>query len=125
MSRAFQILSQMESLQKEVNIKIVELSKEQSRLDKELSRIYHKAETNKFNAAEGYYIAKELQETTRERRAVKQDLEYYQTLKHNMGLNESFGNKIKQATKTLHSKRKRNLKYTYWVNEENGEENIY
>ena len=42
--------------------------------DKKLNDHYHKVETAKFNAAEGFYLAKELQDITRQRRMIKTEL---------------------------------------------------
>jgi hypothetical protein len=50
-----------------------------SEVDRKISQIYHKIETSKFNAAEGFWYAKQLQRALQERRVIKN--EFY-NLKH-------------------------------------------
>jgi hypothetical protein len=56
------------------------LSSEMSRMDKAVSAIYHQIETIKFNAVEGYVLAKKLKDTLRERRVIKYHHEILQML---------------------------------------------
>jgi hypothetical protein len=54
------------------------LRKMQSIADKEMSNFYHKIErVDKFNACEGYYIAKELKKILSRRRSLKTALALY------------------------------------------------
>lgn len=61
----------MRDQMKIVETKKKELEKELSTYDKKLSEFYHKVEGATFNASEGYYIAKSLQDLLHERRNIK------------------------------------------------------
>lgn len=56
------------------------LNKELSQADKEISRIYHEIENTNFNAAQGYQLAKKLQQALRHRRQIKLNYEILQIL---------------------------------------------
>jgi hypothetical protein len=51
--------------------KLKNMSKDISECDKSLVNFYHDVEAKKFNACEGYYIAKDLQRILLKRRKVK------------------------------------------------------
>jgi hypothetical protein len=52
-----------------------DLPPRQSEADKDIGRIYHRIENTKFNAYQGFLLAKELQDSLRKRRNVKNDLQ--------------------------------------------------
>lgn len=58
-----------------------EISDSMSKIDLELSDVYHYIEFSTLNAADGYRAYKLLQEVLRRRRAIKNELALMQTLK--------------------------------------------
>lgn len=63
MNKARELYNKLEELTSEYVAEKKKLEKMQSRLDKEINKFYHNLESRgNFNAAEGYYIAKDLQE---------------------------------------------------------------
>lgn len=73
----------------------------QSILDRKISIFYHDLESReKFNAAEGYYIAKELQMLLRKRRIVKQELFEINALNNTIRL-QDFSKSLPKAEKSL------------------------
>jgi hypothetical protein len=50
-----------------------EATKAMSRTDKDVAEIYHEIEFAKFNARDGYFLAKRLQEALRRRRETKDE----------------------------------------------------
>jgi uncharacterized protein (UPF0335 family) len=52
-------------------VKRNKLNEDVSKVDKKLSEFYHGIEAKKFNACEGFYIAKDLQKILRQRRNIK------------------------------------------------------
>lgn len=51
-----------------------EYSQQLSRVDKELSQLYHRCETENFNACQGYYLAKQIKEVCQRRRKIKEQM---------------------------------------------------
>jgi hypothetical protein len=51
----------------------IENEKKMSRVDREISNIYHEIEFEVFNASRGYMLAKQLQEKLKERRIIKNE----------------------------------------------------
>jgi prefoldin subunit 5 len=96
------------------------LSERLSQLDKELSNVYHKIEVSRFNACEGYYLAKQLQEVLHKRRIVKDELTRFRSLKDSLGLNNQ---KIDSSKKNLTKHKneaavwKKNWNHTYTLEE--------
>jgi len=74
MCLASKYLTGMREAVTEIENGVKELTELQSFYDKELSEVYHRLETEKFNASEGYYFAKRLQEILQKRRVVKKEL---------------------------------------------------
>ena len=99
----------------EVNEWRKQLPKEESRLDKEVSRYYHEIEQENFNAARGYKLAKELQKTLRMRRVIKVQrtelegvsselktvLEQLETIEKRLGKSGAFGKEMVGDWKNL------------------------
>ena len=88
MCLASKYVSEMDDLFNSINADIRKLSKKQSEHDKKLSDMYHKLETLKFNACEGYYIAKEFQEIAQKRRLIKSELFRLQMLSKTLKIND-------------------------------------
>lgn len=74
MCKASKYLTELETLTTRIHNDFELLSKKQSEIDKLLSEKYHQLENANFNACEGYYHAKELQEILRQRRVIKGEL---------------------------------------------------
>lgn len=71
-----------------------------SQIDKELSEYYHDLEGKKFNAAEGYYIAKGLQSILHKRRKIKFELnQLHSLIYHLTETKKHLGDKEKQYFK--------------------------
>ncbi len=51
-----------------------DLCKQMEKYDNEINKFYHDLETKSFNAAEGYYLSKQLQELLQKRRVVKKEI---------------------------------------------------
>lgn len=58
------------------------LKRKQIEVEHRLNRKYHEIEKQKFNAVQGYALAKELQDILQERRIVKHELSKMQILLH-------------------------------------------
>lgn len=99
-------LKRFEELVTEVDQEHKRLSELRSVYDKKLSDYYHKVETKKFNAAEGYYLAKELQEIVRQRRVIKDELYKLNNLRSTLQLN-SIVEQTLTARKSLNKIHKR------------------
>jgi hypothetical protein len=67
-------LNQIETMLGEIKGDIEKLRLKQSEYDKKLTDHYHKVEIGKFNACEGYYLTKQLQEILQKRRLIKSEL---------------------------------------------------
>lgn len=97
---ANKLLTRFEELSKEVENEHERLRKLNSVYDKKLNDHYHKMETAKFNAAEGFYLAKELQEIVRQRRMIKHEVYKLGTLKATIDM-KIIVEKTKNARKSL------------------------
>lgn len=73
--------------------------KQLSDVDIQLSNYYHDLEKSKFNACEGYYKAKELQELLLKRRKIKLELAKIQSVSTKLGINQI-------EKKVLHSRKR-------------------
>lgn len=71
MCLASKYLNQLENVVKEMDCDYKKLSAKQSEYDNNMVELYHKIETTNFNACEGYYFTKQLQEILRKRRSSK------------------------------------------------------
>ena len=98
MCLASKYLVEIDSFVERIKVDMEKLNCKQSEYDKKISEIYHKLETMKFNACEGYYISKELQTVLRKRRLIKSE---YFRMKHiyDTLLVETVGNKLPKAKK--------------------------
>jgi predicted RNase H-like nuclease (RuvC/YqgF family) len=97
---ASKYLKEFDSVVTNIKSDISKLQKKQSQYDKRISEIYHKLETMKFNACEGYYISKELQDILRKRRLVKQELYRMNGICNTLPL-DSFKKKLPMAKADL------------------------
>lgn len=89
MNKARELYNKLEELTSEYVAEKKKLEKMQSRLDKEINKFYHNLESRgNFNAAEGYYIAKDLQELLKKRRVVKQELYTLRMVNNNLQFNK-------------------------------------
>lgn len=111
MCLANKFLTRFEELAEDVEKEYLKLSKLQSVYDKKLSAHYHKVEGSKFNAAEGFYLAKELQDILRQRRVIKTELHRVRNLRASLNINS-----IKDATQSA----RKCLKKVYSNEEKNG-----
>lgn len=67
-------LSEIENLLDRIKKDKQKLERKKLEYDKKFSEAYHNIETAKFNACEGYYLTKNLQETLQKRRLIKSEL---------------------------------------------------
>lgn len=111
-------INSIEEILKGIEDDHAKLVKKLSEYDKTISNIYHDLETRKFNAAEGYYIAKDLQDIVQKRRLVKDELYRLRELHKSLEatcLNEKIP-QIKKATKKAKNRAKnwcKNFNFTF------------
>lgn len=74
MCMASTYVRKIETITEELERDLNKLRLKQSETDKLVNKAYHKLETTKFNACEGYYIAKDLQNLLQKRRLIKSEL---------------------------------------------------
>jgi hypothetical protein len=86
------------------------LSNRQSELDQLISAIYHEIEVANFNAVEGYYFCKKLQQALQERRIIKNELGNMNSLIQMLELNK-LGNKLNSAKNRLNQHSQKNMEY--------------
>lgn len=110
MCMASKRLQELNCFLRNIEDDLKKLNRKQSEYDKKLSEHYHKIETAKFNAAEGYYLAKELQEILQKRRIIKNELRKMQLL-HNQIRDNKIKEKVKRTKKKLKRMRKSSNKY--------------
>ncbi|PKR82426.1 hypothetical protein [Heyndrickxia camelliae] len=108
---ATKYLNELESMISNIEKDFQKLREEAQKYDKELAEYYHTVEHKVFNAAEGYYIAKELQILLRKRRLVKNELSSMDSLIKTLGLG-NLHNKLTHSTKHVEKVRKKNKDYT-------------
>ena len=113
MCLANKFLTRFEELSEDVENEIAKMVKLLSVYDKKLSDHYHKVETAKFNAAEGFYLTKELQEITRQRRMIKQELYKLNNLKQTLKL-QAIVDRTNNARKSLSKIHKHEAKSEWW-----------
>jgi hypothetical protein len=89
------------------------LSEEVSRYNTMVSDHYHKIETMKFNACEGFYLAKQLQELLRKRRLIKDEFCKINSLRQIM-VDKVQGSLEKSKTSVEKSKKKAMLWQKDW-----------
>lgn len=95
MCLASKYVDQIESTMKSLKADMKKLSHKQSEYDKEINELYHKIEIANFNACEGYYLAKNLQETLQKRRLIK--TEFYRMEQLHKYLTQSLFDRIQNA----------------------------
>jgi flagellar biosynthesis chaperone FliJ len=96
-----------------------ELRKKQQEYDLLLSEKYHELETKKFNAAEGYYLAKGLQAILQERRVIKNELSRLDSIYTTLNV-DHLVNSINKSNQNLIKIVDKNNTYT-----QNFDENVY
>jgi hypothetical protein len=83
---------------------------------------YHKIENMNFNACEGYYLTKQLQEMLRKRRIVKDELATLDTLRQTLDF-KHMNNSINKSRQCINRSKKKasdwqqDWKYTYLLEE--------
>jgi predicted RND superfamily exporter protein len=121
MCKASKYLSELDNLVNNINKDFELLSKKQSEYDSMLSDIYHKIENANFNACEGYYLTKQLQELLRKRRVVKDEFSRLNTLRQLLG--NSLHRQINNSKQSIGKAKKKSQtwqqewKYTYTLEE--------
>ncbi|MGM9987611.1 MAG: hypothetical protein ACI35O_10330 [Bacillaceae bacterium] len=115
MCLANKFLTRFEELSNELEEEYQRLLKLRSEYDKKLSAHYHKVETAKFNAAEGFYLTKELQDITRQRRMIKTELFKMNNIRNTLKL-ESVIQSTNKARKSL-TKIHKNVEENEWYKE--------
>ncbi len=111
---ASKFLSEMQSLTDRINVEFDKLSKLNSKLDKEISHLYHLIEQTNFNAYEGWSFCKELQIALRKRREVKHEISRLHTLRREIDVNK-FKDNINSAQSKVHkSKAENDLYKGHW-----------
>lgn len=95
MCLASRYVSQIESTLINLKGDMKKLSLKMSQYDKEVNEIYHKIEIAKFNACEGYYLAKNLQDTLQKRRLIKS--EYFRMEQLHKNLAQSLTSRLDNA----------------------------
>lgn len=87
------------------------LSDQLSKYDKEVSEIYHMIETEKFDAARGYCLSKQLQTKLRERRIIKHEMARLSSLKQTLNI-EQLHNTIEKTKGNISKLKNKNKEYT-------------
>lgn len=115
-------LEQIQSIIVDFHNKEKRLREQYSTCDKAVIDLYHQIEMSNFNACEGYFYAKRLQEVLRKRRAIKMELQKLQSFNDNINLNY-LKNAINKTKKKLKNKEvntkhwKQNWNCTYTIDE--------
>lgn len=122
MCKASEYLNQLDSIVRNIDREYSRVSKKQQEYDLMLSDHYHKIETANFNACEGYYLTKELQEILRKRRVIKDELARLNSLRDGIKIG-GMHSQINKSKKNLEkhkkaaSEWKKDWKYTYTYEE--------
>lgn len=124
MCLASKYLNQLENVAKGIEDDYKTLSMKQSEYDSRISEIYHKIEVSNFNACEGYYYSKQLQDLLRKRRIIKDEMNRLDSLKVNLSIKSILSKeKITRSKKCINKhmnkslKFKQNWKYMYTLEE--------
>lgn len=105
MCKAINIIEQLINSIKETDEEYAKLNKELSRLDMMQQDVLHLIESDiKFNAAEGYFYAKKLQEIRIARRLIKNELQPIISLRSSMFKYRTEFGKIESKVKNMDSK---------------------
>lgn len=122
MCKASKYLNELDNLVKSIDQDYELLSKKQSYYDSMVAEHYHKIENMNFNACEGYYLTKQLQEILRKRRIVKDELARLLTLKQTLNIRKVH-NTINHSKQCINKAKKKSekwqqdWKYTYTLEE--------
>lgn len=98
------------------------LSEKVSHYDTLLSDHYHRIETMNFNACEGYYLTKQLQEILRKRRIIKDEFSRVNTLMQTLEITR-MNTAINKSKQSIHKAKKKSAewqqdwKYVYLLEE--------
>ncbi|MFO1442984.1 hypothetical protein KDN24_07100 [Bacillus sp. Bva_UNVM-123] len=101
-------LNELSKIQRKMQSDIAKISKKESEYDRKVSDIYHKIEISKFNACEGYYLSKELQDVLQKRRVIKHEGSRLRNIYKSLSL----GSRIPQVQKSIEKTIKENKEYT-------------
>ena len=110
MCLANKFLTRFEELSNEMESEFQRLKKLEVVYNKKLNEHYHDMETAKFNAVEGYYKAKELQDIVRQRRVIKNELYKLTRVREKMRLNTIIqrSNTARQSLSHIHKHEENN-----------------
>jgi hypothetical protein len=124
MCLASKYLNQLDNVVKGIESDHNKLFSKLSEYDSLISELYHKVEVSNFNACEGYYYSKQLQELLRKRRVIKDEISRLNTLKQTLNLKSALPkskiNNSKQCIDRAINKSckwQQNWKYTYTLEE--------
>lgn len=122
MCKASTHLSEMEKLISRINCDFDKLNKALSKYDKLISEHYHKIESANFNACEGFYLSKNLQELLRKRRIVKDEYLRLSSVQQSLNCKDLHKTVTKQKTNMVNARKKskewqQKWNYTYSVEE--------
>ncbi len=74
MCLASKYINNLEEALNDIEVAKKDLCEKMQNYDKQINEFYHELETKNFNAAEGYYLSKRLQEILQKRRVVKKEI---------------------------------------------------
>jgi hypothetical protein len=122
MCKASKHLEEIDNVIKSIKYDHKLLSEKVSKYDIAISDHYHKIETVNFNACEGYYLTKQLQELLRKRRIIKDEFSRLNALMQTLEVARMHNsiNKSKQSiteAKKKSAEWQRDWKYTYSLEE--------
>lgn len=99
-----QSFSEIEKSLQQIAVYNEQLADELSRMDKEISRIYHEIEITTFDMTNGYRYAKQLQQLLRKRRLVKGESAKFHAIKEEVQLMDKHMKAIRQKTTRIQGK---------------------
>jgi len=110
-------IGKIETLMQKYDQDCQKLAERQSYYDKLISEHYHKVETMKFNACEGYHLSKQLQELLQKRRVIKNEMYRLNILKKN--INSTLGDSRVSLEECTQRQREwqKNWKHEYTLEE--------
>jgi hypothetical protein len=100
MCKASKYLSEIDIIVNNIKNDLKKLNNKQSEYDKEISNLYHEIETVKFNACEGFYYTKRLQELLQKRRLVKVELYRMKMIHDTLHIND-MNNRLPKAQSSV------------------------
>lgn len=116
MCKASKYVGELERLISSINADFNKLSQKQAEYDTKLSEYYHKIEQATFNACEGYYLTKELQELLRKRRVIKDEFFRLNTLKQTLQIGQLHAS-VSKTKNSIHSSKQKATKWQQdWKN---------